>query len=328
MVASAVVGCGSSKSSTNPSLRGVEAAERSVRGAGQATSKSSSGAALTDRPAALVGNETITWNELQTPMAEAVGAALLEEVAMDRLISREMQVRGMAFDENSIEREQDLLVSTLTLAGGLEAGQQGDLVEQLRRSRGLGPHRYAALLRRNAMLRQMVRSEVEVSRVDIEQAYEIRYGQRFQTRLILTRTEREAADAAARIRNGDRFADVAATLSIDSSASRGGLIGAISPADPSFPLALRKAISSATAGATSPVTALEQGYAIVVVEQIVPPTGDQLDAVAGTLEREVRLVRERAAMDRLASQLLRATKITVMDPSLDWSWRGRPETPR
>lgn len=303
--------------------RGLDAAERSVEGARTDMRPRTPVNTEAVRGAALIGNESITWNELSAPLAEAAGGAVLEELCLDRLIAREMQFRGLQLEPGAIEREERLLVEALTTTAGLAPGQEAELLRQLRASRGLGEHRYAALLKRNAMLRRMVRDEVVVTPQDVSQAHEIRYGQRFQTRLILTRTEREAAAAADRLRAGERFADVAFSASTDPSRLRGGFLGDISPADPSFALALRKAIVALPVGTPSGVIALDQGYAIVLVEQVHSASAIPLESVASELEREVRLVRERAAMDRLAGQLLRAADITVLDPALEWSWRGR-----
>ncbi len=320
-----VVGCAGDSPEDRSTWKGVDKAERSVKTA-EADNRPPGGSpavSASQRPAALLANEAITWADLSAPLAEAAGGAVLEEVALDRLLAREMRLRGLSLEPGAGTREEEYLREALAVAAGVEVGQQGDLVLQLRRSRGLGDRRYASLLDRNAKLRRMVREEVKVPPEDVQQAYEIRYGQRFQTRLILTRTEREAGEAADRLRAGEPFADVATKVSTDSSRLRGGLIGTISPADPSYPMALRKSIASSTVGAPSSVIALEQGYAIVLVEQVIPPTAATFDAVAPGLEREVRLVRERAAMDRLAAQLLRAANVTVLDPSLEWSWRGR-----
>jgi hypothetical protein len=322
----AVAGCaGDSGPEDRSTWKGVDKAEQSVRTAESDNRRTSTGptASPNQRPAALLANESITWADLSVPLAEAAGGAVLEEVALDRLLAKEMQLRGLSLEPGAGTQEEEYLREALAVAAGVQAGQQGDLVQQLRRSRGLGDRRYASLLDRNAKLRRMVRDEVKVTPEDVQQAFEIRYGQRFQTRLILTRTEREAGDAADRLRAGEPFAEVATKLSTDPSRLRGGAIGTISPADPSYPMALRKSIASSTVGAPTSVIALEQGYAIVLVEQVIPPTAASFDAAAPGLEREVRLVRERAAMDRLAAQLLRAANITVLDPSLDWSWKAR-----
>lgn len=317
-----ISGCSSGEPADRSTWKGLNAAEQSVKEA-KSDSPPRSGAALGNRPAVLMGNETITWNELSIPLAEAAGAAVLEEICLDRLVSHEIQKLGLTLDPGAVQHEEELLRETLTLTAGVPATQQGDVLQQLRRTRGLGDHRYASLLQRNAMLRRLVRDDVKVTPEDVQQAFEIRYGQKFQTRLILVSTERDAADAAASLRNGELFADVATRISIDQSRLRGGLIGSVSPADPNYPIALRKAIAGTPVGTPSEVIALEQGYAIILVEQVIPPTVADFSTAAPALEHEVRLVRERAAMDRFAAQLLRTTTITVLDPALDWSWKGR-----
>lgn len=319
-----LVAC-SGGSSSQGTWDGFGDADRSVKDARKEMQSSSTprSASQNDRPAALIGNETVSWADLSRPLAEAAGAAVLEEICVDRLAAREMENRRLKLDPGAIEQEEALLVEAMRTASGVGETQSGEVIERIRRTRGLGTTRYRAMLTRNAMLRRLVRDEVSVTPDDIQQAFEIRYGQKYQTRLIVTRTEREAGDALARVRGGERFADVATSVSIDTSRLRGGAIGAISPADPSFPLVIRRAITATAPGVPSPVIGTEQTFAIVLVESVVPPVGEKLETVSASLEREVRAVRERAAMDRLASQLLRSTNITVLDPSLEWSWRAR-----
>jgi hypothetical protein len=318
-------GCSGGGGGKQGSWDGFGDADRSVRDARREMQGSGSkpAGAAPDRPAAIVGNETVSWSELTRPLAEAAGAAVLEEICVDRLAAQELVNRQLQLDAGAIEQEEKLLVEAMQVSSGIGADQSAEVVQRIRRARGLGDVRYAGMLRRNAMLRRLVRDEVGVTAEDVQQAYDIRYGQKYQTRLIVTRTEREASDALARVRGGERFADVATAVSVDTSRLRGGAIGAISPSDPSFPLSLRRAITASAPGVPSPVIATEQTFSIALVESIVAPTGESFASVSPALEREVRAVRERAAMDRLAAQLVRSSKITVLDPSLDWSWRGR-----
>ena len=69
----------------------------------------------------------------------------------------------------------------------------------------------------------------------------------------------------------------------------------------------------------------QPGFAIVKLEENLPasPDAPSKDAAAKDLELEVRTVRERAAMDKLAKKLLRTIGISAMDGSLNWSWEGR-----
>src|SRR5688572_3386207 len=158
----AVAGCaGDSGPEDRSTWKGVDKAEQSVRSAESDNRRTSPGPAVSSdrRPAAILANESITWADLSAPLAEAAGGTVLEEVALDRIIAKEMQLRGFTLEPGAGTREEEYLREALAIAAGVQAGQQGDLVQQLRRSRGLGDRRYASLLDRNAKLRRMVRDE-------------------------------------------------------------------------------------------------------------------------------------------------------------------------
>jgi parvulin-like peptidyl-prolyl isomerase len=261
-------------------------------------------------------------------LSEASGGTVLEEVALDRLLQREMTLRGFSTAPADASAERELLVQSLTRSGGVPVAQGPELLDKVRKARGLGERRFASLLRRNAMLRRLVRDDVQVTPEDVRQAYDIRYGVKYRTRLILTKSERDAATALERLRPRDGsapapFSEIAEQLSVDSSRVRGGLIGAVSPVDPSYPAALRSALEQAKTGEPTGAIALEQGYAILLVESEVARTNTPFESVSGDLEREVRIVRERTEMDRLAARLLRSAGMTVLDPELEWSWKAR-----
>jgi hypothetical protein len=280
-------------------------------------------------PPALLGATPLLWTDLAPLLSEAAGAEVLEEWCLERLLERDLRLRGEALTPADLDREQALLIDALVREAGAPADQGGELVLEVRRARGLGEHRFASLLRRNAMLRRLVAGQVQISSVDLRQAYEIRFGPRFQTRLLLVATEQAAADALRQLREGPgspaHFGQVAATVSIDRSRLRGGVIGDISAADPSYPEGIRQVLAKLQAGSISEPVALDQGFAIVMVERVIPASAEAPDLAAASpsLEAEIRLVRERALMEKAAARLLRSSEITVLDPSLAWSWEGR-----
>jgi len=69
----------------------------------------------------------------------------------------------------------------------------------------------------------------------------------------------------------------------------------------------------------------QPGFAIIKVEDRLAPSNVSIESVAGSLEAEIRAVRERALMDRLARSLIdaQAAKLSVLDDALEWSWRSR-----
>lgn len=332
IAAAGLLGCsstGSSRSDTDP-YAGVDRTARQTRdAAGSTTQDTARGNATSDsRHVALVGGEPLSLADLLPALEEAAGGMILEEVALDRLIARELATRNTSVSDADIEQERQILQRTLSRGIVSTSDQAVDLIGRLRTSRGLGDARFATLLRRNAGLRALVRNDVQVSSVDLEIAYQIRYGVRYRTRLILLRSELDAAEARARLlgRDGrapEAFSSVASQMSIDPSGARGGTIGLVSPVDPSFPEAVRAVVSNLAPGAFSQPIALQDGFAIVAVDEIVPAqTSVTPDSVATELQNEVRLVREQSEMTKLASRLLSSISVTPLDPSLNWGWKA------
>ncbi len=300
-------------------------------------------AKATDRPVAIVGERTIGWNELAPLLAEAAGAQVLEEFALGQVLKEECAKKSIKVGLAEIGAERELLAQMLAKAARTPASEGEGLLKNVRRTRGLGEQRFKGLLERNAALRAMVRAgigdaPVTITPEDIDTAYDLKYGPRLRARLILVSTEAAAKQAAAKLKAGASFGEVAGELSLDPSSARGGVLDPFSPSDSSYPVAMRKTLLAMQPGTVSdplgitwggngaPSDGTEQpGFAIVKLDENLPaaPGAPTKDASAKDLELEVRTVRERAAMDRLAKKLLRTTGVSAMDPSLNWSWEGR-----
>ncbi len=299
-------------------LRGLEASERQVSAGRQPTA--------VERPPVMVEGEPVSWDEMRAILSEAAGAAAVEEVALTRIVEAEFGRRGLQLTEADLRRERELVERSLAAEGaGSEAASE--LLSRIRRSRGLGPTRFEGLLRRNAMLRQLVQGEVEITEEQVRTAHAVRHGPRCRARIIVVASEREAAQARSRVEGAaDRraaFIEEAVSRSSDASGPRGGLLEPISPADPAYPVSVRRALDALRPGELSPVVALESGYALLLLEERTEGDGTAIEAVRGELERLLRLRQERVLMDRTASQMVETARITVFDPSLEWSWRTR-----
>lgn len=294
------------------SLRGVERAEARVRAVGPS--------APGERPAAIVGGEPIGWDGLHPYLSEAAGAIALEELALDVLLAKECAARGVVIGEAEIDAERRMLETAL--ASG-DVGESARVVAQVRRARGLGPARWEGLLRRNAMLRSLVRGEVSAGEVDVAREYALRHGPRVRALLLTTRTAGEANAAAGRIASGELFSRVAAEVSTDASAARGGVIEPINLEDPTYPEALRRALASCADGGVTAVIALEGGYAVLRREGALGGDGPGLEAVRSEMEGFARQRQERALMGALARRTLEGARVGALDSGLRWSWEGR-----
>lgn len=275
-----------------------------------------------ERPAAILAGEPISWAELRPALAEAAGGRVLEEVALDRLLAAQAAAAGIVIGPAQIDAEQRLLAQSLGLDGSDPVGD-AEVIDRVRRLRGLGEVRYAALLRRNATLRALAAPTIVVDEDAARRAYELRYGELIEVRLLTTATLREAQGALDRLRAGEPFGEVAAQVSTDVSAARGGILEPIHPSDASYPAALRQALIDATDGQVAGPIALEQGYALALrVGSTLPRPAPLFESVRDAMEREARLNQERLLMDRLARRMLEGIGLTALDRSLDWSWRA------
>ncbi len=287
-----------------------------------------------EAPVAIIGEQVLGWSDVGPMLAEAAGGQVLEEIALGAVLKDECTKRNIAIGDAEIRAERTLLAEMLARAAHLPDDEGEGLIQNVRRTRGLGDKRFKGLLERNAALRAMVRAgigdaPIAITQEDIDTAYDLKYGPRVRARLILVRTEQTMRQVKARLVGGVTFAEVAAELSIDPSNARGGLLDPFSLSDSTYPVAVRKALLNLQPGSTSEAIGVtsgeETGFAIVKLEENLPAQegAPKREAAAKALELEVRTVRERAQMDKLAKKLLRTTTVTPMDASLHWSWEGR-----
>lgn len=259
-------------------------------------------------------------------LLELGGGEVLREIVLDRELERLARERGIGVSEDDLRRERGRLARTLLGAqGGLDEERAGRVLDDLRAQRGLGALRFEALLRRNAILRTLVRDDVRVGQEDIERAYEIVFGERIAARLIVVADEREAGRIRAELLGGSgdlpsRFAAMARARSIDPSGEVGGQLPGVSPIDPAYPEVLRNALTKGEVGTITPVLALDGAHAIALIEQRLAPAPTTIERERGELERVLRDRRERDAMATLAERLVREAGVVVIDRSLAWSW--------
>ncbi len=278
--------------------------------------------------AALINDRPVTWDDLRPFLAEAAGGAALEEIVLDRMLDRELEAAGLAVTPDDIARERSMLAEAVARDARADPNDAERLLEGIRRSRGLGDARFAAQLARTARLRKLVAASVTVGDEEVRTAYEMRHGRACVTRVIVVESEREATRLWSDLnRSPDnltgRFSDAAVKFSRDPSAPRGGLLGPVSPLDPTYPAVIRTAIDALKPGTMSPVIGVDKGFAIALVQERIEPDGVTLEEAAPALRDQLTGRRERLAMDELARRLLASARVGVMDPHLRWSWEAR-----
>jgi len=312
-----------------PVTRGLDQSDRYLSTSNAAPAERQ--ATNAGRPMALLNGQDITLEAMRPAMVEAAGALALEEVVLERLLEQECARAGVRIGPEQVSAERRVFVEALVgVRGAVDANEAERLLAQVRRERGLGDYRFEALLRRNAMLRALVAPTVRVTPEALRVAYERRYGEQFRCRVITVNSLSDASSVRRRLDSGETFSTIAAFTSTDSSAERGGVIPPISPADPSWPEAVRRTARELSVGQVSAPIALDSGYAILILDEVIPaPAGSpsSVDAAVETLEVDVRLEQERQQMGQLARRMLTEAKVSVIDRSLDRAWRERTGAP-
>ncbi len=297
-------------------------------------------AANQERPAAVVLGKRVNWGPLRSRLAEAAGAVVLEELALDAAIDAEMLRQGLSITDADIKAEDVLITRAVIADAKMTPDQAQRAISDLRRSEGLGPNRYADLLRRNARLRAIARASmperVAVTDAEAKQALELAQIPRARARIIVVDSDRAAAmvrsQIVARVATGElmatAFANAAIVESRDPSARNAGLLEDVSPADPVLPSEVRTALRTLEIGTISDVLAMNTRYGLVLVESrsSAPLVGVPVD-LASVRER-VRTRKERGAMDDIASRLIQNARVTIYDESLRWSWERANEAAR
>jgi len=270
------------------------------------------------RPLAYVSGQAIMDQDLRIKLFEAAGGQVLAESVLDRAIKGRLAERGMLVAQDDLDREMTYVLATLSH----DPAQAARLLIDLRAERGLGEQRFEAMLFRNAGLRLIVQDQVQLTPGLLRRAYQLQHGERYRVRIIVTDSIQQATALQVRVREGEPFGELAALHSADPSAAQGGLLSPISPADLTYPKALRDALGGLAPGEVSDLIAADQRFIIMKLEESLPADSIAFEAVREELERSVRLDAEGQLMRRAARAMLAEATVVVLDPALNKSWRA------
>ncbi len=259
---------------------------------------------------AIVGGKTLRREDLWPSLIESSGKEILQDIALGIAVDKALSKAGFPkVTEVEIKNEQSLIEQTFN-------NPRKEVFNEILAKKGLGEKRLNDLCRRSAGLRKLVQKNISVSDESIERMFAVIYGPKYPTKIIVTSTRTEASKAIDRINNGESFSEIAATMSIDQSAIRGGLVEAISLADPAWPSAIRELLPTLQVGDCSPPTLVGDRW--VVVTMTAPPTtvDTKFKEVESEMRKLSRRAKERLAMEQLAIQLVRKNPSTVLDYDL------------
>lgn len=284
------------------------------------TSAPPSTVVATARPVAIVDGRRITMADLESALLERAGGEVLREQALDRAVAREAALRELVIDDEAVRRERAIVLANLSD----DPDRAERLLADLRADRGLGPSRFAALLRRTATLRALVAEDVVLEDALIESAWDAMHGEKRISRVIAVEDLRAAETARRRVASGEPFGLVAAEISVDPSAVRGGRLPAVSRLDPAWPEAFRTVLFELEPGATSQPVGVDGRFLVMEVVETIPPSGTDLAEGRDEAVATARLAVESLLMERLARRLVPDAFLDPLHPALRWSVEGGP----
>lgn len=280
-------------------------------------SPGASASTAVSRPPAMWDGTAVNWDELRPLLAERAGASILEELFLERQLDRMLASRKMALTQALLDDEERDLVASLSE----DPARAQVLLSELRAAQGLGEKRWKSLLKRNAAMRLLVQEDVKVTPEAMEALLDSAHGPKRQCRVMALPDLESCAKARTRLDAGEPFGEVAAALSTDRSAARGGLVAPVSRLDPTWPSSFRQTLWSLPKGGVSSPVMIDNSYVLVRCEEEIPGDSSHSAQDRPAAERAVRRGQERILMENLAKQLRQAQRNAVIfDDSLQEGW--------
>jgi len=250
-----------------------------------AAKPTTAGTATTDKSGAVavVNGEQISRKELANECLLHYGEQVLESLVNKYLIAQECKKRNIEVTREDVDAEIKRMAQRFSLP-------VDQWLKMLKQERGITAAQYANdIIWPTLALRRLAGSQLEVTRQELIEAYEMRYGEAVRVRLIAChdpeKAERLRAEAAA---NPEAFGELAMKESEDvPSAAAKGLIPPIRKHGAHEKI--EQAAFSMADGEISPVIQAGGQYVILKRERLIPATAaTNFQAIAPKLEELIR----------------------------------------
>lgn len=248
--------------------------------------------------AAIVNNEPITREELADECLMHYGAEVLESIVNRKLIESGCQKRNIVITDQQVDAEID------HMARKFQVGKD-QWLKLLEKERGISPERYAQdIVWPTLALRELAREKIQITRQELDEAYESEFGPGVKVRLIALQDPDKAKRVHAEaVVKPEEFGALAKKYSEDAnSASAYGLIQPIRRhmGDPK----LEAAAFALKQGQISNIVHVGHYYAFIKCEEHIPPAnGLDRSKVEPHLVDALRERKLRAAANDVFKQL-------------------------
>lgn|GEM_PF-2008785 len=258
---------------------------------------------------ASIGSKSIRRDDLWPALVEIGGVEVIEDTINHLLLDAELTREGMSVSPQDISIERELL---WTASPNLNTSA----IEKMLASKGIGTFRQHRLLWRNAALRKLIKEDVVTSDDSVKRMFEIVYGPRYPTSVIVTATLEQANSIHSALQSGASFQELAEANSIDPSATRGGRVNPISGADPLWPSSIREQVQHIAIGSYSSPVFIGDRWVILSVTEEPILSHKTFEQVEKEVTHLAILAQERFLMEALLEKLQIQTQIDYFDKDL------------
>lgn len=265
---------------------------------------------------AQVNGSPVYMASLYDLLVRADGLRMARHVISSQLVNAAAAEGGLTASDQEIQAEHDQTLQRM-FPNVPEAVQRQRLLEELMLRENTPTKAWRMSMRRNVLLGKLLAEETDVSQEELRQAYADRYGRKVVVRHIQSANLADAQDAMEKLRAGADFAQLAAKVSKNASAARGGLLPAVGAKTNLLPKALHKvAWAMKTPGELSQPIKVGTTYHILCLQRVIEPQDVSFQDAAGQLEPHVRARNTRNAKTRLLEQMISQADIKWVDPIL------------
>lgn len=254
-------------------------------------------------PVAVINGEEIGRNDLAAQCIRFFGEEVLENLVNKQIILQHCKAQNVSVKKSEVEAE----IARMAERFGITVERWMTMLEE---ERGIAPVQYASdIIWPTLALRKLAADKLEPTPVELQKAYEAKYGPSVRVRMIdcldLDKARRAHREA---INDPDQFGALARKYSDDpNSGSANGLVQPIRMhvGDP----ALEQAAFALQPGEISNVVTVGDHHVVLLCEEQIPDRGIALEEVTDELTAEIRERKERQAATELFEALQAEAKV-------------------
>lgn len=273
---------------------------------------------------ALVNGHPIAREELLDVLVEAYGVEVLQQLVILRVAKQETQQQGLRVTKADIETEFQSALDRIAQESGMDPDEateanKREALQQVLDERGISLAEFMIGMERNAHLRKIAERDLRITDETLRGEFARSYGEKAKiSHIQVPISDRRALDEVLNLlARGSDFADVAHKLSRNpETAARGGEMEPFTFDDPDIPPIIRERAFSLKEGAVSEPLLAGQFFHVIKLHHRIPSEIARFEDKRAEIEQRVRQRAVPQLMAKLAVDLFKKAKITVLDADL------------